>query len=822
VQEALAVSRSVDDLRREGVATATAEGPVTVVRGRCIDEAGQPIAGVIARLSRSMDPNRVSLWRPEHGEQKGVFHEVTTGADGVFALRLWPPPAFRYGLRLTVEGRTTGQHWFERLVPGVTEDLGDFELVPGTLVRGRVVDAEGAPVGQARVSVRASPTWSGPRIRYTWGTTRADGSFDAEHRLEPGDYVVAVGDNPIERPAKVALSGEPECFLDVVLKRIEAADVISGIVVDAEGVPVAGGRIGTLSVLQPNTSTFTDSEGRFRLLREKGAPSAVRLEFTALDCDPVTFEGEFAWGRSDLRLVVSRGKSVEVLVVYAADGSPIETYALRITPAGSREYASSRDFLVRGGTEHPGGRAVVESVRSGRHNVIVDPLDDQVAVGVARVEVTAERGASVTVQLAPAQRRVVRIQREDGTPIAGARVDLVDPLGARLEADTPVLVLSDLRWTNRQGALHLDAGETDEHGEVSLHAPTNREVGLLLPGPGHAPMAVPVAVWAGDGPLVVTVGDAGTLRGATVPPEAIAELARLAGAQELGGDLAPILTLSRRTSGKVVRFPHSGFCRLSTDGTFELEGVPSGRWDVTLQCRRNRASYTEQCGSVEVAEGVTTEHTIDLAHILPGQLDAVVFHNGAPLASETLSLSSAGGVGSGGAQRSYSDVVTTDTRGRFHATIRPGNYTVRWSIRDGVGPGMHATLVAPEPGIVVRGQTSQQTFTLQSGTFRLQLLSSDGAPAAGVGIELRAADRTHYLPNTDAAGRLDGVCEAASWTAWVLPKSLQDANARAEWRSQHQGEADPFASARLRLGDVTVRAGGETEVELRLPPEWER
>ena len=56
----------------------------------------------------------------------------------------------------------------------------------------------------------------------------------------------------------------------------------------------------------------------------------------------------------------------------------------------------------------------------------------------------------------------------------------------------------------------------------------------------------------------------------------------------------------------------------------------------------------------------------------------------------------------------------------------------------------------------------------------------------------------------------------------VLPQRLQDWRAHEQAMRQAQGERDPLARYRFRLGRVTARAGETAELDVRLPAEWGR
>src|SRR5262245_442668 len=88
--------------------TPVALGPAFTLRGRCVDERGQPVAGATAWLLGSRaDSERMAAWTKDHDEPKRLNSKATTGDDGVFELRFWPPPPFQFFLELAGKGRAT-------------------------------------------------------------------------------------------------------------------------------------------------------------------------------------------------------------------------------------------------------------------------------------------------------------------------------------------------------------------------------------------------------------------------------------------------------------------------------------------------------------------------------------------------------------------------------------------------------------------------------------------------------------------------------------------------------------------------------------------
>ncbi len=807
--------------------------PLCILRGRCVDVAGQPIAGVNAHLlGWGGNEERVAAWRKQHGEPERVQEKVTTAADGVFEFRFWPPPPFLFGLRLQGGGVATRSERWNELPAGETKDLGDLRFERGTLLRGRVIDADGAPLGQVQVRVTAVVGQRADSSVEQWcdGRTKVDGAFVCRWALAAGEYDLDIDGRVIERNARVTLLGDgADQVIDVVVKKLDAAEAISGVIVDQDGAPVSGAMI--FPSLDGNGRLITsDREGRFRVQRpEEQAPGQITLHVQSDGYEPRAETEAYAWGRTDVRLVLRKGQGLEVQVVRASDGAPVEDYALRVMQIGSM---SSNDTRPRGKAPHAGGRESVPGVRVGRHQVIVEPIGDELAIGTALVEVGTAGVPPVVVRLTANASRLVRVQLADGTPVAGAMVQLVDPFGQPLTDKLTVCALGQWGYTSAQKALELAVATTDARGEAALRVPADRLVGLCLPGPVHAPLLVPEVVFPTEGPFVVTVSKGACLKGVIGPATAIGEIRRLAGIRE-GAEARraqwPLLYLTRGEPMARVRFPELRVRNsMQPDGTFELAGAPSGRWNVVVQCFRQDkggrgGTFLEEVRAVvDLVDGQTTTIALDLASMLPGELEGLVVHNGAPLAATQLSLECPLGKVNEGEQQSFSEQVTTDGDGRFRTTIRRGEIRLSWGrSRDDQS---WLALRASELAVVMDGQLTRQTFTLQSGTVKIRLLDAAGAAVGKVAIELRDAAGMPRLtlPRTDDAGLVECECEVASFIAWVLPKRLQDQKALSDFFQAHPGTSDPTATVRMNLGTVTTRLGETVELELRLPAGWEK
>src|SRR5262245_28416504 len=213
-----------------------ARGPDFVLRGRCVDSWGRPVGGVTATLRGIFaDRERMDAWTKDHGELQRIDAKTTTGNDGLFELRFWPPPPFQFSVDFEKAGLATMQGRWTGFEPGGSKDLGDIAMVRGTLLRGRVVDSDGVPVSKVDVQF-ASPQRDGEIAAFTadrCSVSSEDGSFTGRTALPAGTYRVEVSHRTLSSPKQLVLDGSvAEQIVEVVVAKFDDAAAIRGIVVD--------------------------------------------------------------------------------------------------------------------------------------------------------------------------------------------------------------------------------------------------------------------------------------------------------------------------------------------------------------------------------------------------------------------------------------------------------------------------------------------------------------------------------------------------------------------------------------------------------------
>jgi len=257
----LAGAREERAARPAAPADSTAEPAAAVVyRGRVVDVAGSPVPDVAVGLFTGSGEEPVWFGRSDAG---GAFR-----LDGA----LVEP----FGTIVAADPQ------YELVVRGEPDPAGTVVvLAPRLAFGGRVVDAAGAPVEGAELSLELRQVFfqrlgvKRPLNATTW-TARSgpDGAFafDAGFVGE-GVYLEAdaSGFERVERDLPALPSEE----LVIVLGEVDEAKEVGGIVVDARGEPVADAWVAAGSEIQR-----TGPDGRFRV------PTEVRVT------DMMTFAGE--------------------------------------------------------------------------------------------------------------------------------------------------------------------------------------------------------------------------------------------------------------------------------------------------------------------------------------------------------------------------------------------------------------------------------------------------------------------------------------------------------------------------------------------------
>ncbi|HEX6883710.1 MAG TPA: carboxypeptidase-like regulatory domain-containing protein, partial [Planctomycetota bacterium] len=400
-----------------------------LVRGRLEDPLGRPAEGaeVTSRVWPGVDKVAVCdaegrfemrvEW-PEH--QRDTYHECKALAPGC---AFWSTSA--------------------KLRPGEELDLGTVRLEPGGSVRG-TLRLGSAPAGVASVLVVRSEALpaepgrrfevcpaTGPAFRSTHapepvyeqpvrrGASLDDGSFRILG-LPPGRYGLWARSKAsywaTSAAFEVRVATETE-LPELVLEALPPQHRIAGVVLDPDGLPVAGASV--------EARTPESDPDCFRREVESDASGRFELHVLPLACGPMELRakvpddrfsgvrvGPVAPGTVGVELHLGRMQELRVRVV-GRDGLPVERYGWRL------ELEDDSGLVASGSRpeERPEGRATLRFPTGSLRRLSIE------APGYREQHVDLKKGADeLLVSLRDALPAIAGFVTAGGAPVAGAHV----------------------------------------------------------------------------------------------------------------------------------------------------------------------------------------------------------------------------------------------------------------------------------------------------------------------------------------------------------------------------------------------------------------
>ncbi|HEX5715073.1 MAG TPA: carboxypeptidase regulatory-like domain-containing protein [Thermoanaerobaculia bacterium] len=792
------------------------------ISGRVVDEEGKPVEG--ARITTLANTRESRSLRMQE-------RSTSSGPDGRFSLGKLPAGQL-HALEAVREGFAPAHQLADSKVPV------RLVLRRGTLAFGRIVDEEGLPVAEARVSLAAAGEAGAP-YRYQPFLTTSDpegrfriprvsaGRFDL--RAESQGFAATVVEG-VSIPEQ-----EPEVDLGEI--RLLAGGAIEGIVTDTRGKPVekawidlspSGGEdfMTAASAISGRQPTETGPDGRFRI---ENLPRGVRFDLHAdhAELQPAEVLAVEVPTAEPLRIRLSHPQALSGRVVDEL-GGPIAGASVSPSVTTVAPDGSSRSRIDEKTTTDPDGRFRLSRVSPGAVQVQASApgyRSGEVLVQVPEegetepVEITLGPGTSLEGQVLdrhglPVRRARMELRTRPGNPRSSVSGSMADEEGRYEMVDLEpgpyeVAAYLDHRGRATRAAVEIRPGRNrldlrfGAGVEVSGRVLDSR--GEPVPGAGLSLEAVQQQdqpVW----PLQATSSADGSFVLADVADGEYRLVATRQGFgpsayPEIRVDGAPVSGLELRLSpGAVIRgrilglqpeevrgvtvgafsesFGTSLMGTLSPEPAYRIADVAPGEWHVSAHI----APGISIQGKVEVAEGIE-EVVLDLELPTGFTLTGRVFVDREPLpkafvmaASQDLETQSNG---------------TTGQDGAFRLERLPaGSYVLMVQLQPDAAD--YRTLEI--------GGDLDVTVEISTGSVEGRILLPEGMPASGATITLAREVPELETMGPNARAQSDG---RGAFTILRVPTGTYKMTVQAEG----------FAPAESR---VVVAPGGTVRLEIAL------
>jgi RNA polymerase sigma factor (sigma-70 family) len=412
----------------------SAMGEEIVIQGRCIDgNSLDPIEGVQVKFSCVVYKTSGERFVREGWEQP---MELVTGADGLFEFRtLDSDDFFLYEITMThPQYMTRFGEWISNENPLESTDFGDVWLQTGTTLSGTVKDQDGNPMEGVEVrfelpaSANLIPLHSDPL--WTEAVTGSSGEFQLPSVTPSGRHQIQLrktaylpsGAQYLEIPNNSTLHAELE---------MELAPFLEGQITFTDGTPADSVKVRVVGqdTNRMPTST-TESDGRFRIY-SNGATVMEPITLALLNLGGQSHqskvsEATYQWNDSDIQLTVEPAHHLNIEVVAADTGEPIEAYKARCNAVNLDWRLMVDDYRDPG--HHPEGELRIDGLNAGPHRLNVEAVDRQYR-GPKNLEVTPSLAESDTVRIEMQKYEPleVLVRKPDGSPAANSRIRLSVP-----------------------------------------------------------------------------------------------------------------------------------------------------------------------------------------------------------------------------------------------------------------------------------------------------------------------------------------------------------------------------------------------------------
>ncbi len=552
------------------------------IRGRLLvsDRGDRPAAGVTVAALPWETPGEEARREAKGGEAPKPFATATTGADGAFVLQVPAEPGKEKLFRVRAEGAGVVPVLFEDVWDvSETDDLGEHLLSAAAALTGTVVDASGAPLAGAEVTLEPGGAGSADPSFRTLArkvATGPEGVFRFEEASATGNRLSVRKDGL----APSATSGVRSGGLARPLA-LSPGVALAGTVRDAQKRPVANALVRFEGVKATTPWVLTGEDGAFTIAHAPDGRGTLVVD-----------AGDSGWAsKPDVKLPLAEGRTFPVALAAPASlaGKIVDEKTGRAVPR-ARLLLKGNAFarLVR---TAPDGSYALKGVPPETYRLSVDearyvpwsrPSFTLAPAESKRLDIALTLGAALSG----------KVVDEAGVPVGAARGTLtrggenaIAGIRRMLRAGAEVTAFRS-RPDGTFTAMRLPPGE-NQRLFVS-HAEFERATvaGLALPA-GGTKAGVTVVLRRG-----ATI--AGVVKDANEQPVPDAEV-----------QIDPSMNLRGGAGGNVMNLVRLGGqsqrprVKTGADGTFAIKGMSVGEYAVVV---KKPGFATERVDPVKVGE----------------------------------------------------------------------------------------------------------------------------------------------------------------------------------------------------------------------------
>lgn len=683
------------------------------VTGRVFDQDDVPIAGVVVEAAPAENRGSAGLRMIRYfaGGASTRASNLVTDAEGAFSMQL---AEGLWKLAFRADGFARQESSIE-VAPRI--DPIEIRLVPGQTLRGRVVTQEGAGVANVIIVVPGADTGD---VR-----TAPDGSFAVPDLPEGQTMLIALDPERSIREMRTVTLPSDELTI-----RLPATGTLAGKVVDEDGAPI---------------KSFQAQAGR-----DEGRGAPIQLRLSGIQNDSfITEDGTFTLdhvpaGTAQVTVLAPGFLSRTVHGIEIEENEVSEQVEIRL----------EKGATIRGKVTGPDGMALSDVSVSAANPGMFNPFSTTLIASTdasGEYELTnvprGERTITFTRTGLQTARRTVQIDDESETVDARLEEGLELTGRVRTGDGRPVVGAHVVASSTERTSFRSDI-TTDGAGNFSIEGLAPGRYTVRATHRSHAAATAELDMRS-DQSIDLTMESGGTLVG------------RVSGLDE---------TLYSKTHVSARGPSGANTTPLRMDGTFRLEGAPTGSVTVVAQVNDRMAQRNSEPVTVEVVNG--GEQSVELRFVEGLTVSGTVSRRGNPLTSGMV-------VFRGRSARNQGN-SPIETGGKYRVSgLTEGTYDV--SIFDISISGTFSTSYE-----VTRDATFD--IDIRGGSIEGRVVDSAGAPVENADVRIASEgsapmSRQQKITGVDGRFRFDDVA-AGQWNVIARKDGFGQDTAVADIRTE--------------------------------------